>query len=213
MGSTQSKKRKETSILFNSTLNLKPSTRHPENFDLLKVCDKFKVQFKGGNNEASWIFNNQEILNAKNNSTIGEGVFGQIITIDAKFIECSKKQIDVMNTIDFLKKWSVLTLIPRGNGNDNVHNEVAALNSKNLFPFNSTFGAALAAWMNSDYYFILITRFDCDVKTFVKNAKQLCEKENKSNKLDNSIIESFAAQLIWQLKAFDKNKIAHLDWL
>jgi len=47
--------------------------------------------------------------------------------IDPKFVKCSKEQFRNEKSIDWLNKYSVLKLIPRGHGNENVHNEVAAL--------------------------------------------------------------------------------------
>ena len=47
--------------------------------------------------------------------------------IDPKFVKCSKEQFRNEKSIDWLNKYSVLKLIPRGHGNVNVHNEVAAL--------------------------------------------------------------------------------------
>jgi len=140
---------------------------------------------------------------------LGKGGVGEIIEIDKQFVKCSKEKHLGIDLMESLKKKYVLKLIERGAGNDNVANELAALNCDKFRGTNLT-NYSLGAWRNSDYNFILIYRMHLDLQLFIKNAKQLCEEEDC--KMDNSIIETFTYQMIKQLKSFDKKNVAHAQW-
>ena len=47
--------------------------------------------------------------------------------MDPSFIKCDKEIIDGLDWLDYVERQFLLKLIPRGEGNSNVHNEVAFL--------------------------------------------------------------------------------------
>ena len=133
-----------------------------------------------------------------NNSSIiiGAGNFGTIIKMDPSFVKCDKVKIGGYDWFELLEREFLLKIIPRGEGNSNVSNEVAVLDSLPDYYNNG----AIAAWMSTFHYFILLYRKQMDVRQFIQKVKQYCTKENKHYQLSNTILKKFTWDMIYQLR-------------
>ena len=49
--------------------------------------------------------------------------------MDPSFVKCDEERIDGVYWFDYVEREFLLKLIPRGEGNSNVHNEVAFLSN------------------------------------------------------------------------------------
>jgi len=129
--------------------------------------------------------------------------------MDSSFLSCSDKNAHDKKPISYAKKNYLIKIIK--NGSLQVHNEVAALNSEDIYRSTGYLSGALGAWRNSSHYFLLLHRKDANLKSFIEYVKEYWMKENETYKLQNSIIETFAIQMIKQLNTFEQLNVAHGD--